>query len=258
MILTTEVAVLEWVRVRMLAFGSAVLCLRRKFQGAKPEENQLKHWARQTPPPFNTFVFCPFLSKVLLRHLLSSSLLPTLITLNTAVLTCAQVARWHGALEITSALKLVYKEQLVSCFKLGASRLDKIWTETAFWNPRKNSALVADRNTYNAVLSSFSCSGQWRHSATLTNDMIASFYLPDDISCDAAFGACKQASQASAALSFLERIQQVGASVLFLQEQNNCKSLLESVDFIRLPDGYSLFTSFHIFSHFFTSFTVSV
>ena len=79
--------------------------------------------------------------------------------------------------------------------------------------------------------------------------MIAAFYLPDDISCDAAFGACKQASQASAALSFLERIQQVGASVLFLQEQNNCKSLLESVDFIRLPDGYSLFTSFHIFSH---------
>ena len=114
MILTTEVAVLEWVRVRMLAFGSAVLCLRRKFQGAKPEENQLKHWARQTPPPFNTFVFCPFLSKVLLRHLLSSSLLPTLITLNTAVLTCAQVARWHGALDITSALKLVYNEHLVS------------------------------------------------------------------------------------------------------------------------------------------------
>lgn len=86
--------------------------------------------------------------------------------------------------------------------------------------------------------------------------MIASFYLPDDISCDAAFGACKQASQASAALSFLERIQQVGASVLFLQEQNNCKSLLESVDFIRLPDGYSLFTSFHIFSHLFTFFHI--
>lgn len=136
-------------------------------------------------------------------------------------------------------------------FKLGASRLDKIWTQTAFWNPRKNAALVADRSTYNAVLSSFSYSGQWRHAATLTNDMIASFYLPDDISCDAAFGACKQASQASAALSFLERIQQVGASVLFLQEQNNCKSLLESVDFIRLPDGYGI-----AFSHLFTSFHI--
>ena len=56
--------------------------------------------------------FCP-LSKVLLRHLLSSSLLPTLITLNTAVLTCAQVARWQGALAITWALKLVCNEHLV-------------------------------------------------------------------------------------------------------------------------------------------------
>lgn len=79
-----------------------------------------------------TFVFCPFLSKVLLRHLLSSSLLPTLITLNTAVLTCAQVARWHGALEITSALKLVYNEQLVSV---------QTWSFQAWQNLNGNSIL---------------------------------------------------------------------------------------------------------------------
>ena len=73
--------------------------------------------------------------------------------------------------------------------------------------------------------------------------MIAAFYLPDDVSCDAAFGACKQASQASAALSFLERIQQVGASVLFVQEQKQVqKDSLDSLDF----QMDRLFNFFHI------------
>lgn len=89
------------------------------------ETSSTVNGTRQTPPPLDTLVFCPFLSKVLLRHLLSSSLLPTLITLNTAVLTCAQVARWQGALEITSALKLVYNEHLCFCSNLELPDLTK-------------------------------------------------------------------------------------------------------------------------------------
>ena len=74
--------------------------------------------------------------------------------------------------------------------------------------------LSADRNTFNAVLASFSSSGQWLHAASLTNEMITAFHLPDEVSCDAAFAACKQASQASAALAFLHSVQCVGLSLL--------------------------------------------
>ena len=74
--------------------------------------------------------------------------------------------------------------------------------------------LLADRNSFNAVLGSFSSSGQWLHAASLTNDMITAFHLPDEVSCDAAFAACKQASQASAALAFLQSVQCVGLSLL--------------------------------------------
>lgn len=79
--------------------------------------------------------------------------------------------------------------------------------------PRKRLTLPSDRNTFNAVLASFS-SGQWLHASTLTSEMIAAFHLPDEVSCDAAFAACKQASKACAALTFLESVQDVGISLL--------------------------------------------
>ena len=65
-------------------------------------------WSHSNPIPFVKVGDLPFhSSQVLLRHLLTSSLLPTMVTLNTAVLTCAQVARWQTALEITGGLMLL-------------------------------------------------------------------------------------------------------------------------------------------------------
>ena len=88
--------------------------------------------------------------------------------------------------------------------------------------------LSADRNTFNAVLASFSSSGQWLHAASLTNEMITAFHLPDEVSCDAAFAACKQASQASAALAFLHRVQCVGLSLLHRKQKDNWQTLWET------------------------------
>ena len=55
---------------------------------------------------------------------------------------------------------------------------------------------------------------KWLLAVSLTNDMAGNWDLPDELSCDAAFAACKRASQACMAVTFLNTVARVGSCLL--------------------------------------------
>eukprot|EP00435_Cladocopium_sp_Y103_P024266 s2598_g5.t4 len=161
-------------------------------------------------------------------HTTAIAVQPDLICISAVTSALENCVRWQGAVgSLTTMHQNGHEVDNKSCSAgIGACENACLWARS--FVPWKQTMLLADRNTFNAVLASFSGSGQWLHAASLTNEMITSFHLPDEVSCDAAFAACKQASQASAALAFLHSVQSVGLSLLRGKQKDDWQTLWET------------------------------